>query len=486
MDQKLTVNNSYDFTKKGKVHFIGIAGSAIAPISVMMKDAGWDVSGSDQNVWEPALSVLTNAKVNWSEGYDAKNVEDADLIVIGGAPLIGNAQNPEYLRAVELRKPILSYGQIVGGLLIKEKSIVVCGSYGKSTTSSMIAKVLFDAGVDPSIMIGGKPVDFTNGVHNSNSKYSVVEGDEYASAFGFDMEPRFVHYKPKYAVLSATKWDHLDLYKTEESYIEAFKKLAKLVEQNEGVLILSASGENNEKIAATYGGELITYMLDGFTNRLSEAPEYLATNIRFEKDVTKFEIVHGGNSLGEFETPLLGLHNVENALATFIACYETDIPLETIKNSLKQFGGIKRRQEIVGNTKSGAIVMDDFAHSPVKAKSTMEAIRTRYKDNKVIVVYMPRLSERGDRKVLEWYKDSFVDADAVLIPKITVRKETAKEDRIRGTDLVQAINMGKNNAIYMPLEEEIVKYINENADQNTLVVFMSAGGWGELMKKVIQ
>src|SRR5690606_5194560 len=153
------------------------------------------------------------------------------------------------------------YAYALRMLVVREKSIVVTGSYGKTTTTAIVTWILECAGENPSFMIGGKPVNFPTGVRSTDSNYSVLEGDEFASAYGFDMEPRFLSYNPTYTILSSTKWDHLNLYKTEDSYISAFRKLAKEVEKNRGVLFICASGENNEKVLSSYAGKSVVYAL---------------------------------------------------------------------------------------------------------------------------------------------------------------------------------------------------------------------------------
>jgi UDP-N-acetylmuramate: L-alanyl-gamma-D-glutamyl-meso-diaminopimelate ligase len=474
----------YDLKIPGKVHFAGIAGSASAPIAIMMRDKGWEVTGSDSNVWEPAKSLLSNAGVKWTEGYPPELIDDADITVFAGESLYQVPENPQLTRAKELNKPILGFANVVGEILTKENSLVITGAYGKSTTSSIIAKILTEAGVDPSFMIGGKPKDFDSGVKNTESEYSVVEGDEYVTVVSQDLSPKFKYYKPKFGLITATKWDHMDVYPTEQSYIDAFIGFAKQVEENKGNLIVCAYGENNEKVVAQYKGELTTYMIHGFEKLVEADVNYIATNIKFLPESITFDVILNDKLLGSFETNQMGLPNVENCLAAITITHRSGINVDAIKKGIKNFSGIKRRQELIGKTKNGAIVMDDFAHSPMKAKAALIAIRTRYSEVGVHVVYMPRLNELGDREVLKGYMGAFELADTVIIPKIRIKKSTAKEDRIRGKDLVDAIKVGQPNTIYMPKEERIVDFVND-VKENDLVVFMSAGGWGEILNIII-
>lgn len=479
---------TYDLSKPGKVHFAGIAGSASAPIAIMMRNKGWEVTGSDSNVWEPALSLLNNAGIEWTEGYPPELVDKADVTVFAGQSLYQVPENPQLTRAKELKKPILGFANIIGEILVKENSLVVAGSYGKSTTTSLIAKILDTAGVNPSFMIGGKPKDFDSGVHNTDSDFSVVEGDEYVTIVSIDKSPKFKYYKPKYGLVTAAKWDHLDVYPTEDEYVEAFVDFAKQVEDNDGVLVVCSSGQNIDRVINNYKGNLVTYMIERSQSVLDQEVDYIAKDIDFGDINTpaSFEVVFRGESLGRFETEMFGLPNIENNLAALAITHSAGIDIESIREGSKEFSGIKRRHELVGEMKNGAHVYDDFAHSPMKAKASLEALRSKFTDNKIIAIYMPRMNELGDREVLKWYAEAFTDADVVALPKITVKKSTAKGDRIRGKDLLDAIKKGQPNAFYCPREGDVEALIEREADGNSVVVFMSAGGWGDVLEKAIK
>jgi UDP-N-acetylmuramate-alanine ligase len=267
------------------------------------------------------------------------------------------------------------------------------------------------------------------------------------------------------------------MYPTEESYIDAYKKLGKLVEKNKGQLYLSQNGENNEIVQREYNGKSQTYGLNH--------GNFTAENIEFTEEKTSFSVKKENQLVGSFETQLIGLHNIENCLAAIALTLDLGIDLEKIIEGLKTYKGVKRRMEIVGTNSKGAIIIDDFAHSAIKAQSTLEALRTRYKKNKIITIYTPRVSERESKDTLNWYQKTFENTDHVIIPKITVKKSTQKEFRIHGIDIINSINKDENSKHYFPKEEQILNFLEENSDKNTVIVFMSAGGWGDLMKKVI-
>ncbi len=462
---------------KEKIHFIGIGGSAIAPLATMLHSQGYEISGSDYNIFDPALTLLNKNNVNWYEGFNPEKIKDVDLIIIGGSILMKDENNPEYLEAKRLNKQIESFTYLINKHIIKEESIVVCGTYGKTTITSLIAWILEVANLDPSFLIGGLPLNFEYGIKQGNSKYSVVEGDEYAAAFGFDMSPKFLHYKPKHTIITATQWDHVNLYPTEKSYIDAYKDLVKLVEKNKGQLYLSEDGENNEEVLKEYNGKNQRYGLQN--------GEFTVDNIEFNEQNTSFSVKKAHEEIGDFETPLIGLHNVENCLAAIALTHDLGIDLEKIQEGIKTYKGVKRRLEVIGVNSKGATVIDDFAHSAVKAQSTLEALRTRFKENKIITIYSPRVSERESKDTLKWYEKTFKDTDHVIIPKITVKKSTEKEFRIHGIDIINAINKKEGEKHYFPKEDQILEFLKNNSDKDTIIVFMSAGGWGDLMEKAI-
>ncbi len=465
--------------KKEKIHIIGIGGSARAPLAIMLKNLGYIVSGSDLNVYEPALSLLNKYDIDWYEGFKPEKIKDVDLVIISGSMPMENNVNTEFEEAKKLKKQIESFTYLVDRHIVKEESIVVCGTYGKTTISSLIAHILDVAGLNPSFLIGGLPLNFETGIRSTNSKYSVIEGDEYTAVShkDFKMSPKFLDYSPKHTIITAAKWDHVDMYPTEDDYKNAYKELVKLVEKNKGTLYLSSTGENNSEIINQYMGKKKTY---GFHNS-----DWFVNNILFEKEKTKFCVNLKNKKIGDFETEIFGMHNIENCLAAISLTFELGIELNKIQEGLKSYKGVKRRLEIVGKNKNGAIVIDDFGHSPIKAQSTLEALRTRYKRNKIICIYSPRISERDSKKTVNWYSNSFDQADYILIPKITVKKSTKKEERIHGIDIIDAINKDDDKKLYFPKNEQIIDFLNKESDSNTVIVFMSAGGWGDLIQKII-
>jgi len=498
-----------------KIHFIGIAGVAIAPLAKMMKDFGWEVTGSDEEVFEPMLSFLEKNGLEWQEGFEAQRVHGADLAIINGAAILKHPDNVEVAEAKKLGIPSYGYPYLLNKYIAKKNSIVVTGSVGKTTTSCIIAWLFDYCGLNPAFMTGGQPLNFEAGVRYTESEYSVLEGDEFASAFGFDNEPKFIYYKPTHSIITSAKWDHLNLYPTEDSYVEAFRKLLRCTKENNGLVLINSAGDNNDILHSEitkglYGDlkdKIFTYSceqeekfttsselsttIEGSVSLSSNAS--VATHYRSEiinnpsdKTYTHFVTYKNDKEIGQFSTTMIGRSNVEDFTAAIAMCDILGLDLKKVAEGVKQFKGIKRRQEIRGTNSKGAVIMDDLAHSTIKAKATLEALRTRYKTEKIIAVFDPHASSLADRKSLEWYKGAFDGASEVIIPKIIVKKSTPKDKRVYATDIIDAIKVSQPNVRYIPIDDDIVKYLEDISTPDTLIVFMSSGGWRGIIEKVLE
>jgi UDP-N-acetylmuramate: L-alanyl-gamma-D-glutamyl-meso-diaminopimelate ligase len=468
-----------------KIHFIGIAGKAIAPIAKMMQDLGWKVTGSDINVFEPMPTLLNKNGIEWYEGFDPNRVHNVDKVLIGGSMLMKDKNNPEFLEAIKLGHKPVGYEALIRDFVLKENSIVVAGTYGKSTTSAIMIWILKEAGINPSFMTGGQPVNYESGVESTNSEYSVLEGDEFVSVWGYDMTPRFHYYNPKYAILTATQWDHVNIYPTEQEYIDSFKKFAKILVKQNGFLVSALNGVNNDLIREyvnTLGGVNYTYCVSN--SNMNSVADFTAEITGFNDIYTQFTVKYKTEVIGEFETELIGQHNIENCLSTIALSYLLKIDMRKVESAIKSFKGLKVHLELVGKNANGAKIYTDLAHSAVKAKATLEALRERYKDESITVVFDPHASSLSDKKSLEWYPGAFDQADEVIIPQVSVKKSTPKDERVYGIDIVKSIKSTQPNTYYIPIDENIVKYLTEK-DSDTIIIFMSGGGWREIVNQTI-
>ncbi len=470
-----------------KIHFIGIAGVAIAPIAKMLKDMGWIVTGSDEEVFDPILTYLKTNDIAWQEGFDASRVQDVDMVLIGGGAVLKHSNNVELEEAKRLNKKIVTFAQILEEILVKEESIVVTGTYGKTTTSGLLAYLLDRLNLNPSFMTGGQPIHFASGTRNTNSKYSVLEGDEFAAAFGYDNEPKFIYYKPKYSLITASQWDHLNLYPTEQSFIDAFKKLLDKTVTNSGIALLCSTGKNIDILFNEYKDKLPIYTYSIYDTQFKGFSHYSVSNIKnIDMVYTSFKVLRDNKEVGEFKTQLIGNHNIENDLGAIAMCDILQFDLVAVSQAMSEYKGVRRRQEIRGINSKGSIVMDDLAHSAVKAQSTLEALRSRYKQEKIVVIFDPHASSLSDRKSLEWYAGAFDKADKVYVPRVTVKKRTNKDDRVYGIDIVNTIKTTQPNVEYAPKDEILINNLKNDSTSNTVIVFMSSGGWRNIIDEILK
>lgn len=405
------------------------------------KDMGWEVSGSDhKGVYPPISTYLQENNIPYVEGYAAKNVpHDADLVVVGHSALLVDSTNPEFLKAKELGLDIKSFPEVLQEYLIKENSIVVAGTYGKTTLSALIAWILIKAGLNPSYMTGGVPINMVDGIKFTNSFFSVIEGDEIPALQKED-PPKFMFYKPKYLLITATKFDHPEIYKTHDDYLQAFIDLVKLL-PNDGLLIYN-SDNVDENVISSYGGKKVGY---SFTTE------------------------------SWIKTPLLGKHNLENICGAVSLCRELGIREEIIREAVNSFKGVKTRLEFLGKFKERFFYWD-FSQHPEKVRSALSALREHYSQNRLICVFDPVATALKHKESLVWYPGAFDQADQVIVGKVSFMKKLKGEARVSGQDIVKAIVQTQKNVFYEPIDERIVEYLTTNTHEDDVIIFMSSGG----------
>ena len=461
---------------KKHVHFIGIAGKTTAPLAKMFKDLGWQVTGSDHaKTYPPISTYLTQNKISYAQGYSEKNLVGPprlgeagrpDLVVVGRSALLVDPQNPEYLKAKKLGLKILSHPEVLREYVVKGNSIVVAGTYGKTTTSALMSWILEKAGFNPSFMIGGIPLNFPDGVRSTRSLWSVVEGDEPPAMKETD-PPKFMFYQPKYVLLTACQWDHPEVFRREKKYIETFKKFIKLV-PNEGLLVACREGKNNQEAARVASCPVVWY------SKERDGADFWVENVQFESDFTRFEVVSKDKKMS-IESRLLGWHNIQNVCGAAALCLNLGITPRIIKQAVKSFRGVKTRLEFVGEF-GGMKVFWDFAQHPVKVKETLTALRTRYQKERIIAVFDPHQTMLQNRESLAWYPGSFDQADEVLVCGVSFSKAVPKEDRVTGKDIAAAIKKTQPGVKYFPIEGELIDYLVKNSKPGSLIIFMSSGG----------
>jgi len=461
-----------------RVYFIGIAGKAMGPLAKAFKDMGWEVSGSDHvGIYPPISTYLQENQIPYLEGYRAENVPSkVDLIIVGRSALMVDPQNPEFLEAQKRNCPVLSYPEALQQYLIKKNSLVVAGTYGKTTISAVLASILIAAGLNPSYMIGGVPIGMKDGVKITDSGYSVVEGDEPPALRETD-PPKFMFYQPKFLLLTATKHDHPEIYPTSQAYLEAFIKLVKLLPPT-GILVYNLK-EVDPLVIAAFDGQKISYSLE------NPRADWHVAAIKHEGDKTLFQAV--GRKTLELETSLLGKFNLENLCGAVALAEALGIEPKAIAQGVTNFQGIKTRLEFLGLA-GGRFCYWDFAQHPHKVKGSLEALREHYPDRRITVIFDPAMTGLKYRESLAWYPGTFDAANQVIIGQVSFLKNIAKTDRVTGSDLVAAIAKTQPAVFYEPRDEEIMKYLVKKTQPGEVIVFMSSGGrrFVDLMQETIK
>src|SRR3989338_461193 len=457
------------------VHLIAVCGTAMSALAGMFKENGYRVTGSDQNVYPPMSDILKKQGIEIRVGYKEDNIADKpDLVIVGNAV---SKNNPEVEALLDSKISYLSMPQALAEFFLKDKKIVVvAGTHGKTTTSSIIAWVLEASRKDPSFLIGGIPKNFGKNYKLGKGDFFVIEGDEYDTAF-FDKGPKFLHYIPDVAVLTSIEFDHADIYADFSQVENAFKKfIHKIPLQSK--IIACEDDENAIRISKESACKVETYGINSVSDWRIEGIERGNGN-------AFFEIRHKENILGRCITSLIGKHNLMNLLGAIAALRSLGLSAEEITAGIQSFQGVRRRQEIVGEVK-GITVFDDFAHHPTAVRETVRGFKESYPERRLWAVFEPR-SNTSRRSVFEKeYSEAFLDAEKIIIAG--VYNPGLLDDKIRFSPqrvVDNLVNKGKE-AFYIEKVEDIVSHLAGNLKKNDIVLIMSNGGFGGIHKKLLQ
>jgi UDP-N-acetylmuramate: L-alanyl-gamma-D-glutamyl-meso-diaminopimelate ligase len=453
---------------------MGICGTGMASLAGMLKQKGYRVTGSDQNVYPPMSDLLESLSIPVSMGYGAENLAShPDLVIVGN---VITRFNPEAVELSRLGLPYLSFPQALKYFAFGDKrSIVITGTHGKTTTSSLAAWVLDAAGMDPGFMIGGIPVNFKSNFKLGQGDYFVIEGDEYDTAF-FDKGPKFLHYNPWIAILTSIEFDHADIYRDLDHVKENFRKLLGLVPQD-GCLI---ANQDDPIIAEEIQAATCPVVTYGFCDQA----RFRAVDVRFQEDLTCIRILKDQKAYLDLSTPLYGRHNLSNLLSIVTLADRLQIPTEALSHALRTFQGVKRRQEVVGE-RQGVLVLDDFAHHPTAVKATIGAVRERYPGRRLIAVFEPR-SNSSRRNVFQaGYAESFDEADLTLIPEPPLMEKIPLQDRFSSERLVADLKERGLKSFYFPGTGALLAAMVERAQAGDVFLIMSNGGFDNIHRRFL-
>jgi UDP-N-acetylmuramate: L-alanyl-gamma-D-glutamyl-meso-diaminopimelate ligase len=460
-----------------RIHLIGICGTAMATVAALLRSRGHDVRGSDQNVYPPMSDFLAAEQIPTFSGYDAAHITaDLDLVVVGNAISRGNAE----LEAVLERKvrycslPEIIRDQFLWGA----ESVVVAGTHGKTTTTSLTGWILAHGRLDPTVLIGGIALNFGDGGSSyrvGGGRHFVIEGDEYDSAF-FDKTAKFLKYLPDVAVINNIEFDHADIYANLDDVRLAFRRLANLVPRS-GLLLLGHDSPDAAALEATAVSPVETFGLNA-------GATWQAHDLSTRDGLTRFAVRRGGEPYGTFESPLLGVHNVRNALAAIAVGARAGLGPDALAAGLRAFKGIKRRLEVVGVGK-GVTVIDDFAHHPTAVYETLSALRTGYPDRRVWAVFEPRSASSCRRVFQDAFAVAFKPADEVIVAAV-FRSSLPDAERLDADRLVADVRAHGGRARHIPDNDEIIATVVREHREGDVVVLMSNGGFGGIHRKLLR
>jgi UDP-N-acetylmuramate: L-alanyl-gamma-D-glutamyl-meso-diaminopimelate ligase len=474
---------SYTLRAAVKVHLIGIGGTGMGAVAGLLAAAGHEVRGSDAAVYPPMSEQLAALGVPVMMPYGDQNLEWApDLVVVGN---VHGKEHVEVKAAQSRGITLTSFPAVLGERLIDGKhSIVVAGTHGKTTTTSLIAHILLEAGKDPSLFVGGVPVGLGQGWRLGKGECFVLEGDEYDTAF-FDKGPKFAHYRPHTAILTSVELDHVDIFPSFDAVRDTFKKLVTLMPKD-GLLVVSAESVDAMAVARHAGCTVEPYgVIDDAETTSPGGIVWWAQNLEITKSGrVAFDVFHKGERLERFETLLVGRHNVSNCVAAIAVAYSRGVSVRDIQRGVASFAGVRRRQELRGIA-GGVTVLDDYAHHPTAVRETLKALRKRFPKRRVIAVYEPRSATSRRKTFQHEFVDAFAYADEVIVGKMFDPSKIPVEDRFDPEKLALDLHRGGTKASYIAEVDQIVKQLAESAAPGDVVVALSSGSFDGFHDKLL-
>jgi len=459
-------------SKIRKIHFVGIKGVGVAPLAIIAKEAGIEVTGSDVSDTFITDNELKKAGITPFVGFEESHIIDPDLVITTGAH--GGLENIEVQCAKEKNIPVLTQGEALGklqsGEILGKKylGISVAGSHGKTTTTAIIATILSVNKLDPSFVIGtGEVPSLGASGHFGRGSYFVAEADEYLADVENDRTPKFLYQNPKIILITNIDFDHPDVYDSLDSLKDAFLKFTQKLPQD-GSLVICGDGMENRSFISMFGGHKKTY-------GISPDNEYILERISFDKDRMFFWVKSGETILGQFSIGVFGEYNAKNALGAIAVCLELGLSIDQIKKGLSAFKGTKRRAEFIGNLPGGGLLYDDYAHHPLEIKETLSAFRKSFPKHRVITIFQPHMYSRT-KTLFNDFVASFDDSDEIIITEIFPSFREPIDKNFSSRLIVEDLKNRGKNATYFLKNSDVVKYISsQNYPPQAVVITMGAG-----------
>jgi len=456
------------------VHLMGICGTGMAALACMLQEQGLTVTGSDTGVYPPMSELLAAAGIPVREGYAAENLDPApDLVVVGN---VIRAVNPEAEALARLGLPYLSLPQALARLFLPGRvPLVVAGTHGKTTTSSMLATVLHTMGENPGCMIGGVVEAFGRNARLGGAPWFVVEGDEYDTAF-FDKGSKFLHYQPQHAILTSVEFDHADIFADLDAVIATFRKFIALIPP-EGSLTVCA----DEALASELAGEARCRVIRYGSH--ADADWRLLDCAAQGRD-TRFSVEVAGLGVQQFMVPMPGRHNVLNAMAVLALLHHVGLDLSSAGRALTSFAGVKRRQQVRGEV-GGITVIDDFAHHPTAVRETLAALRLAYPGRRLLCVFEPRTNSSRRRVFQQDYLAAFDSADVVLLRRPVPLADLPPEAQFSSETLAEGLCGRGHDATCLPDTVAILASLAGELRPGDVVAILSNGGFDNIHERLL-
>ena len=462
-----------------RVYLIGICGTAMASLAGMLQQRGYEVTGSDEHVYPPMSTYLDSLGIPVLEGYTKQHLETfrPDVVIIGNAAA---RTNVEAAATVELDLPYTSMPEAIYELFIRDKhSVVVTGTHGKTSTTSLMAWILEAAGRDTSFVVGGIPLNFNHNFKLGDGPEFVIEGDEYNTAF-FDKGPKFLHYHANTLLVNNIEFDHADIYSDLAAIVDAFRKAIVQVAPGD-VIVANGDDENVRPLRAEARARWVTF---GWNRDC----DISAIDAEFLPETTSFTALWEGKEWFRFKTTLSGRHNVLNALACIAVARTRGISAEDIQKGLESFRGIKRRMEVRG-TERGVTVIDDFAHHPTAIATTLNGARKRYPGRRIWALFEPRSISSSRKEFEAGYIDAFHEADRVIIGPVFHKQRYAEKYGLEHMMSVPTI-MERLEGDKIPAEQiddfdAIARRVADQAEEGDVILVMSSGAFGGVHEKIL-
>lgn len=414
------------------IYIVSIAGKMTAPLAVELKNLGQNVMGSDQlSIYPPISTLLAKNHIPVNTNQISSKI---DLAIIGSSYQKFSNTRKDYQRILKLKIPYISATKYLAQNLVKSNSIIVAGSFGKTTISGLLSLILINAKLNPSYFVGDVLLNKIPSLKITNSSWSVIEGDE--SINGLDSQAKFLYYPIKYVIITSTNWEHTDSYHSLTENLNAYKKLIKSIPKD-GALVYNPDDINLVNLTKFCHSPTIAY-----NNKL------------------------------KFKTSQIGLYNQQNIQAAYTLAQFLKIPQNIIQKSIESYKGVNRRLQNLG-TFGKITFIDDFAQSPPRIKSALKAISDTFVKQKIIVFFEPHASFLQNKATISLLKSAFQRADQVILAKIIYKKDANNSLRLTFKDFKQALG---SKVIYLPLYDQIYDYITINLPVNSVLIHMSSGG----------